>query len=57
LTAGANYIYNSKNDYAAVITSYDYESPITENGNVTEKYLRFRELIQGYLPDELPPIP
>ena len=29
LTAGANYVYNSNTDYAAVITSYDYESPIT----------------------------
>jgi beta-galactosidase len=29
LTAGANYVYNSKTDFAGVITSYDYESPIT----------------------------
>jgi beta-galactosidase len=37
------------------ITSYDYDSPLSENGRVTEKYLAMRKLISGYLPKEEKP--
>ncbi len=34
LTAGANSL-NGASDYQADITSYDYDSPITEQGEMT----------------------
>ncbi|GAA3791346.1 beta-galactosidase [Streptomyces coacervatus] len=42
------------------VTSYDYDAPIDESGNPTDKFWRFREVLaeyaQGPLP-ELPPAP
>ncbi len=54
--AGANF-YDQK--YYADITSYDYGSPITEDGNYTQAYYNYRELLSKYLPKgkKLPPIP
>lgn len=60
---GANY----HDKYEATITSYDYDSPLSESGDVTDKYEAVRSVIEGFrekvalnLPDlaELPsPIP
>ncbi len=32
------------------VTSYDYDALLTENGCITEKYLRYREIIGKYAP-------
>ena len=55
---GANY--NDRNPYEPQISSYDYDAPLDEAGNVTEKFMKFREVIQKHLPagqalPELPP--
>ncbi len=52
-TSGANHY----ETFAPDVTSYDYDAMLTECGDVTEKYLKVREVIQkhtGILP---PPIP
>ncbi|XP_055378548.1 beta-galactosidase [Condylostylus longicornis] len=48
-TAGANSDSNG-NQYTADITSYDYDAPMDEAGDATEKYLALREIIGKYLP-------
>ncbi len=56
--AGANYnktLNDSK--YQPTITSYDYNSPITENGLPTRKFYMMRNLIQSYINETLPPLP
>lgn len=52
LTNGAN----DKGRYLPLVTSYDYDAPLDEAGNPTEKYFAFREVIARYapVPDELP---
>jgi beta-galactosidase len=54
---GANM--NVKEPYAPQVSSYDYDSPLDEAGNVTEKYLKFRAVIEKHLPSGtvLPPVP
>lgn len=54
---GANMSRNSP--YAPQVSSYDYDAPLDEAGNPTDKYFRFREVIQKYLPSgaTLPPVP
>ena len=52
---GANY--NDANPYEPQISSYDYDAPLDEAGNPTEKFLRFREVIQKHLGTPLPPVP
>ncbi|HKZ65521.1 MAG TPA: beta-galactosidase, partial [Chitinophagaceae bacterium] len=54
---GANY--NDKNPYEPQISSYDYDAPLDEAGNVTPKFLKFREAIKKNLPagEKLPEIP
>lgn len=54
--AGAN-ANNDGSGYQPDITSYDYWAPITEQGVATAKYTEYRELIAGYLPTALPPVP
>ena len=42
---------NGANDYEALapdVTSYDYDSPLTEDGRITEKYRLFKETIAKY---------
>ena len=39
------------------VTSYDYDAPISECGDITEKYLALREVIKKYTKEELPEIP
>jgi len=45
--------------YEPQVSSYDYDAPLDEAGNVTEKYKIFRQVIAKHLPkgEQLPPIP
>ncbi|TDH21295.1 beta-galactosidase [Segetibacter sp. 3557_3] len=54
---GANY--NDRNPYEPQISSYDYDAPLDEAGNATDKFLKFREVISKHLPSGqvLPPVP
>lgn len=54
LTSGAN----DKGVYRPTVTSYDYDAPLDEAGNPTEKFYAFREVISRYapVPDELPTV-
>ena len=52
-TNGANHY----DKYWPQVTSYDYDAPLSECGDVTEKYLALREVISKYVDYELPPIP
>jgi len=55
-TAGAN---SGGKGYEPDVTSYDYDAPITEQGQPTAKYMAIRKLIGSYLPKgkKLPPVP
>ncbi|WP_371478134.1 beta-galactosidase family protein [Kitasatospora sp. NBC_00315] len=48
---------NDKHTYRPTVTSYDYDAPLDEAGDPTEKYTAFREVIAKYaaVPDE--PVP
>lgn len=52
LTNGANH----KGRYLPLVTSYDYDAPLDEAGNPTEKFYAFRDVIAKYAPvsDEVP---
>jgi len=54
---GANM--NVKEPYAPQVSSYDYDSPLDEAGNPTEKFLKFRAVIEKHLPAgvKLPAVP
>ncbi len=54
---GANM--NKREPYAPQVSSYDYDSPLDESGNPTEKYYKFREVIAKHLPPgaHLPQVP
>ncbi|SEP44504.1 beta-galactosidase [Mucilaginibacter sp. OK283] len=54
---GANY--NDKDPYEPQISSYDYDAPLNEAGNATDKYNKFREVIKKHLPagQTLPDVP
>ncbi len=52
-TAGAN---SGGKGYEPDVTSYDYDAPISEQGNATAKYGALRELISKYV-DRLPEVP
>lgn len=47
---------NDKGVYQPTITSYDYDAPLDEAGNPTEKYWAFRDVVSKYapVPDQLP---
>lgn len=45
LTAGANAFRGQKYDYRGHVTSYDYDSPINEQGSATSKFDVLRDLI------------
>lgn len=47
-TAGANY--DGPGKYKADITSYDYDAPMDETGDVTPKYQILRDVIKDFLP-------
>jgi beta-galactosidase len=54
---GANF--NDQNPYQPQISSYDYDAPLDETGNVTEKFMQFRKVIMKHLPagETLPNVP
>lgn len=54
-TAGANAF--SPTAYQPDITSYDYDAPISEQGQPTAKYFMLRRLIAQYSTKPLPPVP
>lgn len=51
LTAGANTNPDGTN-FQPDLTSYDYGSPIGENGNLTQEYFEYRDIIRTALPAE-----
>ena len=55
---GANYGLTNPG-FEPQITSYDYDAPVNEAGNPTEKFYKFREVIKKYLPQGsvLPDLP
>ena len=54
LTNGAN----DKGRYLPLVTSYDYDAPLNEAGDPTDKYFAFRDVIARYaaVPDEVPSV-
>ena len=54
-TAGANSF--SPTQYQPVITSYDFDAPIDEQGKPTAKYFMLRRLIQQYVNYKIPDVP
>jgi beta-galactosidase len=57
--SGANWDHNT---YEPDVTSYDYDSPVSESGVLTKKFYAFREVIAKHhpgvpLPDPPPPLP
>ncbi|MFC6901941.1 glycoside hydrolase family 35 protein [Nonomuraea dietziae] len=50
---------NDKHTYRPTVTSYDYDAPLDEAGDPTEKFTAFREVIAKYatVPDEPVPAP
>ncbi len=53
LTAGAN----DSGRYLPMVTSYDYDSPISESGDLTEKFRAFRDVIARHAPVPDEPLP
>ncbi|WP_295203279.1 beta-galactosidase [uncultured Chryseobacterium sp.] len=45
---GANM--NAQNPYSPQVSSYDYDAPLDEAGNPTEKFFAFRNIIKKHLP-------
>lgn len=46
-TSGANYVVNSKTSYYwPQLTSYDYDAPLDEAGDPTEKYYKIKKLFE-----------
>jgi len=50
---------NDKDPYEPQISSYDYDAPLDEAGNPTEKFIAFRNVIKKHLSKDvvLPPVP
>jgi beta-galactosidase len=50
---------NDHSPYEPQISSYDYDAPLDEAGNATEKFMQFRKVIAKYLPagQSLPEVP
>ncbi|MFF1506457.1 beta-galactosidase [Streptomyces sp. NPDC058326] len=48
---------NDKHTYRPTVTSYDYDSPLDEAGDPTEKYTAFRDVIARYAPVPDGPVP
>lgn len=51
---GGNFQNNNKDKhiYLPTVTSYDYDAPIAEDGDITDKYLKIKELLKKYCPEE-----
>ena len=43
--------------YLPVLTSYDYDAPLSEAGDPTEKYYAIRNVISKYIPQPPGPVP
>ena len=43
--------------YLPVITSYDYDAPLSESGDPNEKYYNTRDVVTKYLPEPPGPVP
>lgn len=54
-TAGSNAF--SPTQFQPDITSYDYDAPISEQGNATHKYYMLRSLISKYVKYKIPEVP
>ncbi|ATP40418.1 beta-galactosidase [Solibacillus sp. R5-41] len=58
---GTNFgFYNGANcgeQYDPTITSYDYDAPLTEAGDITEKYIKLKNVIEEYTGIDAGPIP
>lgn len=54
---GANF--KDTSPYEPQTSSYDYDAPLDEAGNATDKFMKFREVIQKHLPEgiSLPVVP
>jgi len=52
---GANF--NDHTPYQPQISSYDYDAPLDEAGNATDKFMQFRSVIQKHVKALLPPVP
>ncbi len=54
---GANY--SNGTAFEPQVSSYDYDAPLDEAGNATEKFIKFRQVIEKHLPkgQVLPAIP
>lgn len=53
---GSNY--NDRSRFEPQVSSYDYDAPLDEAGNATEKFMKFREVIQKHLAGApLPSVP
>lgn len=54
---GANY--KDDTPYEPQVSSYDYDAPLDEAGNATDKFMKFRAVIQKHLPkgELLPAVP
>ncbi|MFJ9080767.1 beta-galactosidase family protein, partial [Streptomyces sp. NPDC102278] len=48
---------NDKHTYRPTVTSYDYDAPLDEAGDPTEKFNAFREVIAKYAPVPTEPLP
>ncbi|MBQ3229483.1 MAG: beta-galactosidase [Clostridia bacterium] len=48
---------NHTDKFLPDVTSYDYDSLLTECGDITPKYLAIREVVQKYVSEPLPAIP
>ncbi|XP_071844090.1 beta-galactosidase-1-like protein 2 isoform X1 [Apostichopus japonicus] len=46
-----------KHQYLPTVTSYDYDAPIAEDGDITDKFLKIKELLKEYVPEETKNIP
>lgn len=47
----------SEEDFQPHVTSYDYDAPITESGDVTEKFFAIREKILSHTGEKVPDPP
>lgn len=58
---GTNFaFYNGANfgtKYEPTITSYDYDAPLTEAGDITDKYIKLKKVIEDYTGKDFGPLP
>ena len=54
---GANFNLDGRNRYQPTITSYDYDAPLDEAGDITPKFIAYRDAIAQYAPVPDEPLP